>query len=177
MSNHHKGTKVYTSDEEVDLMEPVVNAEEAFKRNLCQWTISDDPTVLLGPEQMLASNIEDSNSVAVAIRDIFDKKIAQKIIRFFIYGFPEDCMPMVNKWLAILKVCRPRFSRLFLGNDPDEVTKFAEDKIEPFCQVLTTTQRTADWFTLRTFHLTATMASKILSMQSNEDDSTGIFMV
>ncbi len=82
-------------------------------------------------------------------------------------------MPMVNKWLAIPNVgLRPRFSQLFLHNDLDEVTKFVEVYIERFVQVLTTTQRTADWFTLKTFHLSASMASKVLSKQSNKDDST-----
>jgi hypothetical protein len=81
-------------------------------------------------------------------------------------------MPVMNKWLVIPKVgLKQRFARLFVSNDPDEVTTFVEDKVERFIQVLTTTQRTADWFTLRTFHLTATMASNILSMQSNKDDS------
>ncbi len=51
---------------------------------------------------------------------------------------------MINKWLAIPKVgMRPRFSQLFLNNDPDDVTKYTEDNIERYVQVLTTTQRTA----------------------------------
>ena len=55
--------------------------EEEFKKNLLPWTISDNSNVLLGPEVMLAQNLEDSSLVAVAIRDIFDKKIAQKVLQ------------------------------------------------------------------------------------------------
>jgi hypothetical protein len=72
LRNHRKATKGDSSDEEVDLMEPLLTAEEVFKNNLHQWTISNDPNVLLGPEQILARNIEDNSLVAVAIKDIFD---------------------------------------------------------------------------------------------------------
>ncbi len=110
LRKHYNDNNYDSSDEEQNQLLHVVNAEEEFKKNLRPWTISEDSNVLLGPEVMLASNIEDSSLVVVAIQDIFDKKIAQKIIRFSLYGFTEDNIPMISKWLAIPKVgLRPRF--------------------------------------------------------------------
>jgi len=44
---------------------------------------------LLGPEVRVARSVDDNLFHAVAIRDIFDKKVQQKILHFFIYGFPN----------------------------------------------------------------------------------------
>ncbi len=78
--------------------------------------MSDDSNVLLGTEQKVTVSIEDNSLMAVAIRDIFDKKVAQKILRFFLHGFPEEYLAMVNKWLSIPKVnMSPKFSQLYQG--------------------------------------------------------------
>jgi hypothetical protein len=58
--------------------------------NISQWTIADNEDVLLGPEIKVAMDAEVEQLYAIAYRDIFDKKIAQKILRFFIYGFPNS---------------------------------------------------------------------------------------
>jgi hypothetical protein len=78
LREHYKDNKYDSSDEEQDPLLPVVNAEEKLRKNLLPWTISDDSNVLLGPEVVVATNMEDSNLVAVAIRDIFDKKDSPK---------------------------------------------------------------------------------------------------
>jgi hypothetical protein len=78
LRKHYKDNKNDSSDEEQDQLFPVVNAEDQFIKSLLPWTISDNSNVLLGPEVMLASNIENSSLVAVAIRDIFDKKVHKK---------------------------------------------------------------------------------------------------
>ena len=128
-----------------------------------QWTIPDDDNILLGPEQKVAQYVEDNSLIAIAIRDIFDKKVAQKVIRFFMYGFPEEYLTMVNNWLVIPKVgLQSSLNKLFMSATPDDTTKLVEEILEQHCYALTSSQRTADWFTLRTFHLTATMASKLL---------------
>jgi hypothetical protein len=97
-------------DEDEDEGEPLVDAVVEFDSIMVPWTIPDDEKILLGPEYKVSRYSEDTNLMAVAIRDIFDKKVAQKVIRFFLCGFPEDYMPMVNKWLAVPKPkLRPKF--------------------------------------------------------------------
>jgi len=46
--------------------------------------VLDNATVLLGPEIFMAKHRENDDLQAVAIRDIFDKKNPQKILRFFL---------------------------------------------------------------------------------------------
>jgi hypothetical protein len=79
---------------------------------------------------------------------------------------------MVNNWLVISKVgLRPSLNKLFMSANPDDTTKLVEEILEQHCYALTSTQQTAEWFTLWTFHLTATMASKLLS-DSDTDTTT-----
>ncbi len=71
---------------------------------------------------------------------------------------------MVNNWLVIPKVgLQSSLNKFFMSATPDDTMKLAEEILEQHCYALTSLQRTADWFLLRTFHLTATMASKLLS--------------
>ncbi len=123
-----------------------------FINKVQAWTMPDDSNVLLGTEQKIAQCIEDNALMAVAIRDIFDKKAAQKILR---------------KWLSIPKVkMSPKFSQLYHGKQ-DSTKEAVEQCLEMHSIQLTAKQRTAEWFTLHSFHLTATMASKLLC-QMNE---------
>jgi hypothetical protein len=69
-------------------------ALEAFENmlhvnNVKDFIIQDIDNILLGPEVRVARSVDDNLFHAVAIRDIFDKKIQQKILFFFIYGFPN----------------------------------------------------------------------------------------
>jgi hypothetical protein len=126
LRRYHQVTQYNSSDDDAEESEPVVNAVDTFQKNLSQWTISDDSNVLLGPEQKVCRNLEDASLIAVAIRDVFDKKIAQKVIRFFMYGFPAQYMPMVNKWLGLPKVVyKQTLSRLFVSDNPDAATNSA----------------------------------------------------
>jgi hypothetical protein len=80
-------------------------------------------------------------------------------------------MPMVNQWLAILKPgFHPTFYFLYSKpeNETDDITLDVEAILEENCNVLTGFQRTAEWFTLTGFHLTATMASKVLHSAETE---------
>ncbi len=56
--------------------------------NIPDFIIQDIDSILLGPEVKVTRHINDHLFHAVAIRDICDKKIAQKILRFFLHGFP-----------------------------------------------------------------------------------------
>jgi len=57
--------------------------------NVNDFIIQDIDNILLGPEVRVARSVDDNLFHAVAIRDIFDKKVQQKILHFFIYGFPN----------------------------------------------------------------------------------------
>jgi hypothetical protein len=131
-------------------------------------TIPDDENILIGLEQKVAQFMDDNSLISVSIRDIFDKKVAQKIIRIFTSGFPEDYLAMVNNWLVIPKVgLKSLLNELFISATPDDTTKLAEEILEHHCYALTGLQQTANWFTLWTFHLKTTMASKLLSETDN----------
>ncbi len=128
LKRRNKVKKYDTSDDDSEEEEPVVGLVDEFKWKMEQWTIPDDKNVLLGPEQKVAQYMDDNSLVAVAIRDIFDKKVAQKIIRFFMYGFPDEYLAMVNNWLVIPKVgLRPSLNTLFMSANPDDTTKLVED--------------------------------------------------
>lgn len=72
-------------DDNEDAFEPIEDAVSEFDSRIEQLTMHDDDKVLLGPEYKVARYNEDNNLMAVAIRDIFDKKVAQKVIRFFVW--------------------------------------------------------------------------------------------
>jgi hypothetical protein len=65
---------------------------------------------LLGTEQKVAVSIEDNSRIAVVIREIFDKKVAQKIICFFLYSFHEDYLQMGQSIPKV--VFNPKLSQL-----------------------------------------------------------------
>jgi hypothetical protein len=136
--------------------------------NISQWTIADNEDVLLGPEIKVAMDAEVEQLYAIAYRDIFDKKIAQKILRFFIYGFPNSTA-IINRWSVVGKVVKSASCPLFVDDVPEdklEDAELVEQHLLKRCTVLTTVQRSCDWFTLRAFHLTATMAGKLFTSTS-----------
>ena len=146
-----------------------------FDKYIEPWEVLDNATVLLGPEIFMAKHRENDDLQAVAIRDIFDKKNPQKILRFFLYGFPENYYPFYNLWPALFKSPNTKFPGIFTTRDPNPATEIAEKHIEVKSIQLTTTQRTADWFTLRCFHCTATMASQFISESFNNKSSSERF--
>jgi hypothetical protein len=95
--------------------------------------MSDDSDVLLGTEQKIEVSIDNNSLMAITMRDIFDKKVAQKIMRFFFYGFPEDSLQGANKWLSIPKVnTSPKFSQLYHGKQVS-TTELVEECLERNC--------------------------------------------
>ena len=61
---------------------------EDFLDSVKPFTVSDNPKELLGFEIVVAQHCEKKSFYAYCIRDIYDKKVEQKLLRFFIYGFP-----------------------------------------------------------------------------------------
>lgn len=60
-----------------------------FIDSVAPFVMSDDPSLLLGPAVMVAEHTTQPTLYAYACRDIYDKKIEQKVLRFYIYGFPN----------------------------------------------------------------------------------------
>lgn len=92
---------------------------------ISQWTIPDNEDVLLWPEIKVAMDAEVEELYAVAHQDTFDKKIAQKIIRFFIYGFPNSTAIM-NRWAVVGKATKSACCPLFVDDLPEEKLEDAE---------------------------------------------------
>jgi hypothetical protein len=73
---------------------------------------------------------------------------------------------MVNSWLSIPKVnMSSKFSQLFHGKKT-VILNSLRNVWRNYVQ-LTAKQRTAEWFTLHSFHLAATMASKLLRQMND----------
>jgi len=81
----------------------LANSLSEFDTKIQPWVISDDPNILLGPELKMCMHSSDNNLCALAVRDIFEKKISQKVLRFFSYGMKETAFPNANEWLGVLK--------------------------------------------------------------------------
>jgi hypothetical protein len=147
----------------------------AFLDSIKDFSISDDPTLLLGPEVVIAKCNGVSTFYAYAYRDIFDKKVEQKILCFYVSGFPNVGF-LFKTWVCIPKAISSPFKCLFVGNQ-DRNTDVVERVIVRNAYALTMVQQTADWFTLRAFHVTATMASRILHSTVEHDDATILQML
>jgi hypothetical protein len=63
----------------------ISNISEIIEQ-LSSWTVYDKENILRGPEIKVATKV-CTQVQAIAYRDIFDKKKAQKILRFFTAGF------------------------------------------------------------------------------------------
>jgi hypothetical protein len=108
--------------------------------NISQCTIADNEDVLLGPEIKVAMDAEVEQLYAIAYRDIFDKKIAQKFLRFFIYGFPNSTA-IINRWTVVGKLAAS--CPLFVDDVPEdklEDAELVEQHLLKRCTVLTTVQ-------------------------------------
>jgi hypothetical protein len=117
-----------------------------FLDSIKEISISDDPTLLLGPEVVTAKCNRVSMLYAYAYRDIFDKKMEQKILGFYVSGFPNVGF-LLKTWVCVPKATSCPFKCLFVGNQ-DQNTDVVERVIEHNAYALTMAQRTADWFTL-----------------------------
>jgi hypothetical protein len=71
------------------------------------FIIQDIDNILSGPEVRVVRSVDDNLFHAVVIRDIFDKKVQQKNLRFFIYGFPNI------DFFEVLDYCSKKMINLF----------------------------------------------------------------
>jgi len=113
----------------------------SFLDSINDFSISDDPTLLLGPEVVIAQCNGVSMFYAYVYRDIYDKKMEQKILHFYVSGFPNVGF-LFKTWVFSCP-----FKCLFVGNQ-DHNTDVLERVIERNAYALTMAQQTADWFTL-----------------------------
>jgi hypothetical protein len=56
---------------------------------IAPYDLSDDQVMLLGPEIRVAQLSDRPSLYAYAYHDIFDKKIAQKLLTLFVYRYPN----------------------------------------------------------------------------------------
>ena len=107
---------------------------------------------------------------AVALRERGTKKFA-KTLRF-VYSLPSSLSKLINCWVAVprsMSMSESLFTKR--ANDgtlivPPATSHDKRELVESHCLnntvVLTVDQRCADWFVLRQFHITGTVAGTIL---------------
>ena len=136
---HNKFKKSTASDSDDDSLSGVLeNNIQNFEDSIAPYTISDDPNILLGPELKVAQLTDSPSLYAYAYRDIFDKKVAQKLLRFFIYGFP-NVESILRSWVIVPKKNdKLPFHRLhyYYASKP-EIVQNAEDFFSERAQPLT----------------------------------------
>jgi hypothetical protein len=176
---HNVLRRTTSSDNDEESLGGVLELDiQTFEETIAPYALSDDQDTLLGPELRVAQLSETPSLYAYAYHDILDKKIAQKLLRFFVYGFP-NVDSMLRSWVIVPKKNdKVTFERLYYyyANKPT-VVQDAETYFNDRAQPLTHAQRTAEWFILRAFHLTATMASRILNSANPMDSSTILEML
>ena len=99
------------------------------------------------------------------------------MLRFYLVGFPNIKF-ILNEWVIVPKrndTCH--FTRFFHPSPRDEVTERLENYLISRTTPLTHSQRSAEWFTLRAFHISATMAGKLFSSTEEYDDATVLDML
>jgi hypothetical protein len=119
---------------------------ESFKDLLSLFTLSDDPTQLLGPEVIVAEHCNQPTFYAFAYQDIYDKKVGQKFLHFFLYGF-LNVQYIYNSWVCTPKAgntgpLKPLFNPTIGRNDTDN--NIVEQILSQSIHCLTRNQRTAE---------------------------------
>jgi hypothetical protein len=119
---------------------------ESFRESIEPFMMSDNPTQLLGLELKVAQHTEKQTLYAVGYHDTLVKKVEQKLLRFFVYGFPNVDY-LFNTWVCIPKGGPlPPLKQLFnrsVGRD-DNNTLIVEGVLAEHVYALTCSQRTAE---------------------------------
>ena len=105
----------------------------------------------------------------IAMRDIFDRNDEQKYLRFFATGkgYTEE---LSSSWIAQQKKSMSIPSNtLFSGKRSSQQQKLIELDLLEYCDPMTVSQRTGDWFLMKSGKLTGTMAGKIASIDDFEE--------
>ncbi len=80
----------------------------------CGNSNMENPTLQLGPEVIIAKCNGVSTFYAYAYRDIFDKKVEQKILHIYVSGFPNVGF-LFKAWVCIPKAISCPVKSLFVG--------------------------------------------------------------
>ena len=96
---------------------------------------------------------------ATVLRDVFDRKADCKELRMFSIG--KTFREIHNQWIGYKSKIVIRKSDMFSSKGKDGNWSHVEQFILKSCFPLTILQRTADWFLMKSFRLTGTMASII----------------
>jgi hypothetical protein len=90
------------SSDESDGSDVIQSELDSFDNDINKYVLEDDEKNMLGPAIKIACHKTTDSLYAAAVRDIFDKKSSQKVIRFFIAGFPS-VENLLTGWVAIPK--------------------------------------------------------------------------
>lgn len=104
--------------------------------------------------------------IAVGVRERGTDK-ACCVIRF-LYAVPQSIADAIKTWVAVPRYNFEDKCLLFNGGEYDmsDLKKSLEDRLKNESIVLTKCQRCADWFVLRQFRITGTIAGRILLTDS-----------
>lgn len=112
---------------------------------------------------------------AFAINEVFDKKCESKLLRFFVSGLAEQYF---SSWIAIEKTVGIPEKTLFVTNKTKSAELTAvESVLANTCQALTVGQCCADWFQMRCYRITGTMASKIKQLPDVGEPSVEVLQL
>lgn len=119
---------------------------------------------LIGFETMIVKKeTADGNTVyATATREVFDHEAESKFVLFFMSGVMNGMDNKDSTWIAIKKTCAILVNTLFLdiGGDTPRALSDIEAELLQHCAPRTISQQYADWFLMRCFRITGTMADK-----------------
>ena len=136
------------------------------------WVVSS--TEKLGSEARVAKKVLENGKTlyATVVRDVFDRKVDSKLIRFFSSG--PMATGLAYKWIAIRKKTTVA-NTLFVETRRLQGTKeFIESLLKQNCHPLTVGQRCADWFLMKSFRLTGTMVGVVLQKCKDVVEMDGV---
>ena len=123
-----------------------------------KWIYADGP--YLGSNARVASKtIMKTNFYATVLRDVYDRKASSNVIRMFSVG--TKFSQRHNEWIAYKSKTLVSKTDMFSSRDDDGKFSELESTVLKNCYPLTLVQRTADWFLMKSFRLTGTMAQKL----------------
>ncbi len=124
------------------------------------WTVSS--TAKLGAEARVDKKVlENGKSLhASVVRYVFDRKAESKLTQFFSSG--PMAIGLSCKWIATRKKTTVVKTLFVATKRPSETKVAMESKLKENCHPLTVGQRCADWFLMKSFRLTGTMAGAVI---------------
>ncbi|PXF43284.1 hypothetical protein BWQ96_06981 [Gracilariopsis chorda] len=149
---------------------PAVAPHQLYCDRRRTFVIDNDPN--LGPEAFFATKnagtgrgrSRQRSMNAIAVRERGTDKFS-KVLRFM-YTVPAGIQDALNTWIAVPKQNIDKkftlFQTLRRGNEMQDLQDVVSVFLRERCEVLTVSQRCADWFVLRQFRVTGTNAGLVL---------------